>query len=294
MLERCTAAVQEETLAWVKGSTVIARALVHCPAAVPPLFDAAAAAGLRFVPRGATHAATPPAASGAALLQALLGAWAERFDAIAQAAERKLCAMAFLAALALPLPQPAACFEVLMAHVTAVQAELRERGLDGAADFSDGDAFAVLQAARCDDGGGACDDPVLVASEDADGALRAPLPHGPAAAAPCARAQLARCGCRRERSALRGVEARPRAQREARGVGAGAHARGACHARRRPRRRRIYAAPCRVYRAAGDAGVRGRNSAARAPPGGRRLAVSGLERKRVEQWVVGIAGRGDR
>ena len=139
-----------------KGATLFARLLLHCPASVRPFFDAAAAT-------------TAAAASGDALLLHLLATWArDLFDATAQAAERKLGAMAFAAALALPVPGVLDLFDELVAHVTGVFLSLEEAGLDSPDDFG-GELFSVLLSAAADMPA-AVEDPSVTISREAQGA----------------------------------------------------------------------------------------------------------------------------
>ena len=109
---------------------MIARIFVHAPAAVLPFFDRAAAAGVH-APLSTSHSSASTSSSaagvaangaafqppqgctpGQALCLAFMNVWMEGFDAVAQPAERKLCAMAFAAALALPLQGILGLFEV--------------------------------------------------------------------------------------------------------------------------------------------------------------------------------------
>lgn len=148
------AAVQEEVLSWVKGVGVIARGLLHCPEATARLFADAQAQGVRRVAKGQSPAATPPAASGGALLAAFLGDVAENFDAIAQPADRKLAAMAAAAALALPAPEVLEHFEVIAAAMTAVWEALEGGGNDFPAEYAwigadPGDYFPTSEMPVC-------------------------------------------------------------------------------------------------------------------------------------------------
>lgn len=122
--------MQEEVLAWVKGVTVFARVLVHCPEEAQHLFAHAAANGVRLVAPGATAASTPTAASGDQLLADFIGTVADSFDRIAHPGDRKLCSMALARVLTLPVDNWAILghFELIACQVTGVWNALESGG----------------------------------------------------------------------------------------------------------------------------------------------------------------------
>ena len=120
--------MQEEVLSWVKGVTVFARILVHCPEEAQHLFAHAAAQGVRLVRPGATAATTPPAASGDQLLADFLATLADAFDRVAHPGDRKLCAMGLIRAITLPVPQLLEHFELVTCQVTGVWNALESGG----------------------------------------------------------------------------------------------------------------------------------------------------------------------
>lgn len=115
-------------MSWVKGVTVFARILVHCPEEALPLFTHAAAKGVRLVPPGATAATTPPAQSGEQLLSDFVGTVADSFDRVAHPGDRKLCAMGLIRATTLPLPPLLGYFELIACQVTSVWNALESGG----------------------------------------------------------------------------------------------------------------------------------------------------------------------
>jgi hypothetical protein len=115
-------------LSWVKGVTVFARILVHCPDEAQQLFCHAAANGVRLVRPGTTAAATPPPASGDHLLADFIGTVADSFDRIAHPGDRKLCAMGLIRATTLPVSQLLAHFELIACQVTGVWNALESNG----------------------------------------------------------------------------------------------------------------------------------------------------------------------
>lgn len=120
--------VQEEVLSWVKGVTVFARILVHCPEEAQQLFAHAAAKGVRLVRPGATAATTPPAASGDQLLADFIGTVADSFDRIAHPGDRKLCAMGLIRATTIPVAHVLCHFELIACQVTGVWNALESGG----------------------------------------------------------------------------------------------------------------------------------------------------------------------
>lgn len=124
---------------------------------------------------GGTHGTTPPPPSGAHLFQQFLGAWADRFDAIVRTPERKLCAMALLSALALPVNGMPAAAESLLPYVTSVHQEVMEHWLDNGDEFPE--VFTLLRDSGLFDAADASDDTMILASEDAEGVPRARLAY---------------------------------------------------------------------------------------------------------------------
>jgi hypothetical protein len=86
--------------------------------------------------------------------------------------------MAFLSALALPMEGVPAAAGMLLPYVTSVHQEVQDNWLDGGGEFPE-EAFTLLRDCRTFDSAEACDDTMILASEDAEGAAHPqPRYHG--------------------------------------------------------------------------------------------------------------------
>lgn len=144
----------------------MARVLLHCPQACLDLFAVGAREGIRVIPRGAPPPPAPAAPlSGPDLFLAFLSEWLNRFDGIANASDRKLCALALAHALPLPVPGILGALDLLVPVITSVW-YLAEGGGDAEPAAY---AFDVYTSERDET------DALVLAtatSEDADGAFR--------------------------------------------------------------------------------------------------------------------------
>jgi hypothetical protein len=78
--------------------------------------------------------------------------------------------MAFLSALALPMEGAPAAAGMLLPYVTSVHQEVLDNWLDGGGEFPE-EAFTLLRDCRLFDAADACDDTMILASEDAEGTV---------------------------------------------------------------------------------------------------------------------------